>query len=128
MTTTKTIGKDPIETQNPCWGFFGTVMLNYGPFGRSAADDAKFMARLFDRAVRVVHQRIQKDYGVDVGPEGARAFLDSTHGRHLADALSFHGATKGASHAGLVACLRMALMRPGWTRAAVALWNDGRAA
>ncbi len=66
MTTTT------LPTQNPEWGFFGTI-------GRIENDPASDPAKAWEIASRRIAET------TEASPEGVRDFLDSRHGRHFAD-------------------------------------------
>lgn len=65
---------EPLETQNRCWGFFGTI--------ERAGHEPGAVWRLASTL-------IARSTGVDdpntYGPEGVRDWLDSRDGRHFAD-------------------------------------------
>ena len=64
-----------IEARETTWGFYGTFKHN---FQLSDSD----MAEVFDRAARFTAKHLE------ISTDAARRFLDSTLGRHLADAFS----------------------------------------
>lgn len=80
-----------VQTQNTQWGFYGTVK-QYGLSDKMAAE-------LFS----IIADRLHLQYGVSLNQ--ARDYLDATHGRHLADALSFYGAKQGSSKKVMVASI-----------------------
>lgn len=72
-----------IETQNEQFGFFGTSKSNYGLSDKATAE-------LFDFTAKRIAVKGNVSHGL------AREYLDATYGRHMSDALSFHGAKSRA--------------------------------
>lgn len=87
--------KHLIKTENPEWGFFGTLILNYGITEADAATAFDFAARA-------------------IGSDGLR-FLDSRMGRHFADLLSFHGAEENSSLSEIEKAISSAMASKAWS-------------
>lgn len=83
MTTATTT----LKTQNPEWGFFGTIE-------RAGESPETAWALAFEAIQDVTGAHDKTCYG----PEGVRDFLDSRDGRHFADELSNAIATAPGGH------------------------------
>lgn len=65
---------EPLETQNACWGFFGTI--------EGAGHEPEAAWRL---ASTLIASSTGAHDPNTYGPEGVRAWLDCRDGRHFAD-------------------------------------------
>lgn len=81
-----------VQTTNTQWGYFGTMKANY-----DLSD--KMTAELFDITAKAIAKKANAKI------ESAVLYLDSSNGRHMADALSFYGAKSGTTKAGLLKSL-----------------------
>jgi hypothetical protein len=69
------MGERAVQTSNPDWGFHGTYKTAHGASDEEAG-----------RAYADAHAQVMKHFKMNHGE--AQAFLDSRHGRHMADQVS----------------------------------------